>query len=137
MIEKAPNVTVQNPVHFLPRDRDVQRIQRLMLATLWPEAVRETPKILFINLVEDRDHSLLNNLVLQGRDPERPLPTIRFRYENSSRRLRSISATVDPTVQIGEPTFQPSLILFPCDAVRTRRGLPSSPSAGGSPLLFE
>src|SRR6266576_5160743 len=123
MIEKAPNVTVQNPVHLLPRDRDVQRIQRLMLATLWPEAVRETPKVLFINLVEDCNHSLLDNLVLQGSDPEWPLPTIRFRYENSSRRLRSISATVDPAVQIGEPTFQPGLILFPCHAIHPRSGL--------------
>jgi hypothetical protein len=61
IIEKALNVTIQNPVHLLPRDRDVQRIQRLMLAMLWPEAVRENPKILFVNLVEDRDHSLLNN----------------------------------------------------------------------------
>ena len=93
-----------------------------MLATLWAEAIRETPKILFINLVEDRDHSLLNNLVLQCRDPEWPLPTIRFRYENSSRRLRSISATVDPAVQIGEPTFQPGLVLLPCDAIHPWRG---------------
>ena len=123
MIEKAPNVTVQNPVHLLPRDRDVQRIQRWMLAMLWPEAIRETPEILLINLIEDCDHGLLNNLVLQRRDPERPLPAIRFRNVYPSRWLRSISAAVDPAVQIGEPIFQSGLVLVPCDAVHSRRSL--------------
>ena len=32
-----------------------------------PEAVRETPKILLIDLIEDGDHSLLENLVLERR----------------------------------------------------------------------
>jgi hypothetical protein len=107
IIEKAPDVTVQNPVHLLPHDRDVQRIQRLMLAAPWP---------VFINLVEDTDHGLLNNLVLQSRDPERPLPTIRFWNENSSRWLPSVSVAVNLAVQIDKPTFQPGFILSPRDA---------------------
>src|SRR5882724_4438369 len=107
MIEKAPNVAVQHPVHVLPRDRDVQRIQRLMLATPWPETIRETPKIPLVNRIEDHDHSLLNNLVLQRRDSQWSLPTIRFRNVNSSRWLRLIGAAVNPAVQIGEPTLQP------------------------------
>src|ERR1035437_1776323 len=94
-----------------------------MLTAPWPEAIRETPKIPFVNLVEDCDHSLLNDFVLQRRDPERPLPTIRFRDVHSSRWLRSISATVNSAVQIGEPTFQPSLILLPRDAVHPWSGL--------------
>src|SRR5215472_11754545 len=68
-------------------------------------------------------HGLLNNLVLQRRDPERPLPAIRFRNVHPSRWLRSISAAVDPAVQIGEPIFQPGLVLVPCDAVHSRRSL--------------
>src|SRR5690242_1435568 len=119
IVEKAPDVAVQNPVHLLPRDRNVQRIQRLVLATPWPEAIREAPKILLVNLIEDGDHGLLNNLVLQCRDPERPLSAIRFRNVHPSRRLRSISAAVDPAVQIGKPPFQPSLILLPRDAVHS------------------
>ena len=87
MIEKAPNVTVQNPVHLLPRDRDVQRIQCLMLTAPWPEAIRETPKILLINLIEDCDHGLLDNLVLQRRNPfppGRPLEQRRSSGGNAS-----------------------------------------------------
>src|SRR6476659_8786917 len=95
IIEEAPNVTVQNPVHLLPRDPDEQRIQRLLLTASWPEPIRVAPKILLINLVEDCDHGLLNNLVLQSRDPQGPSSTIRFRDEDSSRWLRSISAAVN------------------------------------------
>ena len=100
MIEKSPNVRVQHPVHLLPRDPDRQRIQRLMLAAPRPETIRESQKVLFVNLVEDGDHGLLNNLVLQRRDPQRPLPPVGFRYVHSPRWLRSICAAVDPAVQI-------------------------------------
>src|ERR1043166_9182857 len=122
-IQKAPDIAVQNPVHLLPRDRDVQCVQRLMLAAPRSEPIRETPKVLLVNLIEDGDHGLLNNLVLQRRDPEWPWPAVRFRNVHSSRWLRSISATVNPAVQIGEPTFQPGLILLPSDAVHSWCGL--------------
>src|SRR6516225_8006281 len=88
-----------------------------MLAAPWSETIRETPKVLLVYLIEDCDHSLLNNLVLQSRDPERPLPTARFRNVHSPRWLRSISAPVDPAVQISELTLQPGLILQPRDSV--------------------
>src|ERR1700745_4105654 len=91
-----------------------------MLIAPWSEAIREAPKILLVNLVEDRDYGLLNNLVLQRGDPERPLPPIRFRNVHSSRWLRSISAAVNPAVQIDKPTFQTGLILFPRDTVHPR-----------------
>ena len=123
VIEKAPNVTVQNPVHLLPRGRDVQRIQRLMLTASWSKTILEPPKIFLVNLIQDCDHGLLNNLVLQRRDPERPLPTIRFRNVHPSRWLRSISAAVNPAVQIGKPTFQPSFVLLPGDTVHPGGGL--------------
>lgn len=120
MIEKAPDVTVQHPVHLLPRNRYVQRVQRLMLAAPRPKAIRESPKILLVNLIKDGDHDLLNNLVLQRRNPERPLPAIRFRNVHPSRWLRSISAAVDPAVQIGEPTFQP--VSYSCQVTRSTPG---------------
>jgi hypothetical protein len=73
MIQKSANVTVQHPIHLLPCDCDVQRIQRLMLASSWSETIRIAPKILLVYLIEDRDHGLLNDLVLQCRDDQREL----------------------------------------------------------------
>ena len=72
-----------------------------MRAAPWSEPVGESQKVLFIDLVEDRHHGLLNNLVLQRRDPQRPLPPVGFRNVDSPRRLCPVCAPVDPAVQIG------------------------------------
>src|ERR1035437_4091128 len=93
-----------------------------MLAASWPEAIRETPKVLLIDTIEDRDHGLLNNLVLQRRNPQRTFTPVRFRYVDSSRWQRSICAAVYPAVQIGKPIFQRDFILRPCDAIHPRSG---------------
>src|ERR1700757_3479308 len=43
------------------------------------KTIREPEKVLFINLCENRYHSLLHDLVFQCRDSQWPLPAIRFR----------------------------------------------------------
>jgi hypothetical protein len=68
-IEKAPNVGVKNPIHFLPHDSNPERIQRIMLASPGSEAIREPQKVLFVNLIQDCHHCVLDNLVLQRSDP--------------------------------------------------------------------
>src|ERR1700720_4078252 len=83
VIEKALYVQIENPVHSLPLDRHIQRIQRHMLPAPRSEPVGEPPKILFVYLVEDRHHSLLDDLVLQRRDSQWPLLAIAFRYPAS------------------------------------------------------
>src|ERR1700693_49941 len=40
-IEKAPDVSVKNPIHFPPHDSYPKRIQRIMLASPRSESIRE------------------------------------------------------------------------------------------------
>src|SRR5262249_12375556 len=122
VVEEAADVCIQHKAHLLPRDRDVQRVQRLMLAASWPEAIGESPKVLFINLIEDRDHGMLDDFVLQRCDSQWPLPAIGLRNNHSPGWLRSVSAAVNPTVKINKPTLQPGFILVPGDAVHPRGG---------------
>jgi hypothetical protein len=68
-IEKTPNVGVKNPIHFLPHDSHPKRIQRIVLASPRSETIREPQKVLFVNLIEDRHHCVLDDLVLQRSDP--------------------------------------------------------------------
>ena len=77
-IEKAPNVSIENPVHFLPGDSHPERIQRIVRASPRSEPIREPKKILFVNLIEDRHHCMLDDLVLQRSDPQRTLSSIRL-----------------------------------------------------------
>src|SRR5438876_1820029 len=86
VIEKAPDVSVQNVVHLLLQERVRQRIQRVMLAAPRTETIREAQKVFLVNLIEEGDHGLLDDLVFQGRNPQWTLPSIFFLYVHSSRR---------------------------------------------------
>src|SRR5579872_294743 len=88
-----------------------------------PETVREAFEVGLVNLVEDRHHSLLDELVLQCCDAQGALPPIGLRYVDSSRRSCPIRSTMDSTVQIIESIFQSGFILLPPHAIHSRRGL--------------
>jgi len=68
-IEKAPNVGVKNPIHFPPHDSYPERIQRIVLASSRSESIGEPQKVLFVNLIEDRHHRVLDDFVFQRSDP--------------------------------------------------------------------
>src|SRR6516162_3382809 len=100
IIEKAADICVQNVVHLLLQKRVRQRIQRIMLTAPRAKAVREAEKVLFVNLVEDGGHGVLDDFVLKTRDSQRTLPSIFFLYVHSSRRQRSVRSAMDPAMKI-------------------------------------
>src|SRR5258705_544423 len=73
-IEKAFDVQIEHPVHFLRQQSRVQRVQRLMLATPWSEPVRKIEKVRFVDSIQHLDRRALDDFVFQRRDPERSLP---------------------------------------------------------------
>ncbi len=123
IVEKCPDVQIEHPVHLLAHNPDIQRIQRIMLAAPRPEPIGEAQKVLFPYLVENRPHRVLDDLVLQRRDPQWSLPPIGFRDPDSPRRLRSIRPAMDSTVQVRQPDLQIRSIFFPGHAVHSRRRL--------------
>src|SRR5258706_6590020 len=98
--------------------------QRLMLATLRSRAIRKAPKIQLVNLIEDGDHSVLNDLVLQRRDAQRSFPAVGFRNIHSPRWQRPIGASVNPAVKILEAIFLPGLVLLPRHTIYSWGSLP-------------
>src|SRR5437763_15587950 len=48
-IEKTFNVKIEHPVHSSRQQSRVERIQRLMLASPWPEPVRKAEKLRFVD----------------------------------------------------------------------------------------
>src|SRR5271154_3707359 len=83
VVEKALQVQIENPVHFLPPNRYIQRVERPMLAASRTKLVRKSPKVFLINLIEDRYHSALDNLVFQRRDSQRTHFAVGLRNEDS------------------------------------------------------
>src|SRR5215469_10595135 len=70
IIEKAFNICVEYEIHLLLQERIRQCIQRLMLATSWAKSIRKAEKIFLVDLIEDRNHGLLDCLVLHSRNPQ-------------------------------------------------------------------
>src|ERR1700693_1349432 len=113
MIKESTNVRIEYPVHSLPFDAHVQRIKCLMRTASRAKPIRKAPKVHLVYLVENGDHRLLDNLVLQRRDAQRPWPAIGLRYVHSSRGLGPIRSTVNSVMEFGEPIPQNLLILLP------------------------
>ena len=86
--KNAGDVGVQYAVHLGAGDPDHQRIQRIVLAAPGPEPVREPEEVFLVDRVQHRDRGPLDDLVLQGGDRQRPLPSVRLRYVPSAGRQR-------------------------------------------------
>src|ERR1039458_5778728 len=78
-IEKAFDVQIKHPVHFPRQQSRIESIQRLMLAAPWPEPIRKTEKVRFVDSVQHLDRRALDDFVFQRRDSERSLPEFQER----------------------------------------------------------
>ena len=84
-----------------------------MLAAPWAEPVRESQEVFLVDLVENRDHCLLDDLVLQGRDSQWTSPSIGFGYVGSLGGLSPIGSAMDPILEITQPLLQSLFVLLP------------------------
>src|ERR1019366_7495759 len=69
-IEKALDVQIEHPVHFLRQQPRVQSIQRLMLASPWSEPIRKSEKVGFVDGIRHLDRRTLDDFVFQRRNSE-------------------------------------------------------------------
>ncbi len=115
-VEEAADVGVEHPGHALTHDRGVQRIESHVRAPPRPEAVGEAQEVDLVDAVEHRHHGLLDDLVLQGRDAQRPHPPVGLRDEGPPGRLGPVGAQVDPPMEVGESCLEVGLVLLPGQA---------------------
>src|SRR5438876_7408847 len=121
-VEKAFDVQIKHPVHFSRQQSRVQRVQRLMLASPWPEPVRKSKKVGFVDSVQHLDRRTLDDFVFQRRYSERSLPPVGLRDIHSTHRLRSVRSSLQPFGEILEVSLQLLAIVPPRLPVHARRG---------------
>src|SRR6266699_1241880 len=121
-VEKAFDVQIKHPVHFSRQQSRVQRVQRLMLASPWPEPVRKSKKVGFIDSVQHLDRRTLDDFVFQRRYSERSLPPVGLRDIHSTHRLGSVRSAFQPFGEILEVSLQLLAIVPPRLPVHARRG---------------
>src|SRR5882724_8540727 len=121
-VEKAFDVQIKHPVHFSRQQSRVQRVQRLMLASPWPEPVRKSKKVGFVDSVQHLDRRTLDDFVFQRRDPERSLPPVGLRDKYPTHRLCSVRSSLQPFGKILEIPLQFLAVMPPRLPVHARRG---------------
>src|SRR5215472_6399941 len=95
LIEKAPDVNLEYPVHLCAADPDDQRVQRIMLASSRSEAIRKYEEVGLVDRVQHCDRRPLYEFIFQGGDCDWALSSIRLRNVVSPARHRPIRPAVD------------------------------------------
>src|SRR5438094_4438013 len=121
-IEKTFDVKIEHPVHFFRQQSRVQCIQRLMLASPWPEPVGEAEQIRFVYGVQHLDRCTLGDFVFQRCDSERSLPAVGLRYLHPKHRLRSVRPSLQPFGKVLKIPLQFLAVVPPRLSVHARRG---------------
>ena len=121
LVEKGLNVAIEHPIDPPLPDPERERIQRLMLVALRSETVAEAQERRLIDRRQDCHHRSLDDLVLYGRDAERPLSAIRLRYILPARRQRSIRSCVDASMQVQEVCLKVLCVFAPRHLIDTWR----------------
>src|SRR6516164_8734197 len=75
LVKEGPDIGVQYPAHLLAVDPNTERIHRIMRAAPRPEPVREPEEVFLVDRVQQRGHRPLDDLVLDGGNRNRALPT--------------------------------------------------------------
>src|SRR3954447_4885574 len=91
-----------------------------MLASPWPEPVREPEEILLVDRAQHCCRGSLDDLVFQRRDRERALAAVFLRDVTPSGWLRPVRSASDPCVQLLNPAIEVLFIGLPCHAVHAR-----------------
>jgi hypothetical protein len=119
-VEETADIKIEHPVHISGRQGYRPRVQRPVLRTPRTEPGGEAKEVFLIDGIQYLDHRTLDDFVLQGRDAQRPLPTIRFGYVHPSRGLSSVRPGLQPLIQAFDPHFLVFMEVLPDFAVHSR-----------------
>src|SRR5258708_12169850 len=121
-IEEAAYVQIEHPVHLLRQHSRVQRIQRVMLASLRTEPVRKAKEVRFVDSVQHLDRRALNDLVLQRSASERPPPPVALADVHPTYRHGPVHSLLQPMGEVLEVILKYLAVVPPRLAVHAGRG---------------
>ena len=90
-----------------------------MLAAPRPEPIRQSEEVLFVDRIQHHHDRTLDNLVLQRRNRQRALASIRLRDEPPPRWLRPVRPPMDPLVQVPDLAVEVCLVVLPRQSIRS------------------
>ena len=101
-----------------------------MGAASGPEAVRAVQKVLLVDRLQHLAHGVLDQLVLERRDANRPRLPLRFGDVDTSDRLMAVPLRLQPPVQVLEVRLQALPVLLLGDPIHPHRRVPTLAAIG-------
>ena len=95
-----------------------------MLSSTWAKAITEPEECFLIDLIQDSDHSALDDFIFQGAYPEGTLTTASFGDISPVHWLCPIGPLMHPGMQVLKPWLQVLPILLPRHPVHAWGGIP-------------
>src|SRR5437867_4204939 len=92
-----------------------------MLASPWPEPIRESEKIRFVDSVQHFDRRALDDFVFQCGNSERPLPPVSLGDVHPAHRFRSVPSSLQPMGEILEIVLEGLAVVPPRLSINTGR----------------
>src|SRR5512132_1523706 len=125
-VEERPDVRIEHPVHLLLADGYRERIQGIVRRPAGPEAVRKSEEHALIDGLRYPPHRVLDDLVFQGGDAERPR-AIALRDVHSADRQRMVAPAMNAVLEVEQIGVQLLALLFPRHPIHAwRRLLPEA-----------
>jgi hypothetical protein len=121
VVKEPLNIGIQNIAHFLRLEAYIQRIQAVMLASLWPISIRESKKIFFIDRAQNSGRSTLNDFVFQYRQTQSSLLPISLWYVRSLYWFCLVGASLKPKRKISQIIFKIFSIVPPRHTIDSSR----------------
>lgn len=112
VIEKSSDVSIQDPVHLLGVDADVQGVETVVLPSARSVSIRKSKEVSFIDCIQNLCRGSLNDFILQHRYPQGALFAVGFCNEHSSHWLCLVPASLQSLAQRLKIFFK---ILFVAD----------------------
>ena len=101
----------------------MQSVQRIVLATPRPEPIGKPDEVLLVDRLQNCRDRLLDDLVLETQNCERPLRSVRLWDVCPSGRAGAVAALVNAIVQVRQFSFEVFSVGLPRHAVDARRGV--------------
>src|SRR5580692_6729922 len=135
-IKEAAYVQIEHPVHLLRQQSRVQRIQRVMLASLGTEPVRKSEEDRFVDSVQHLDRRALNDLILQRGYSERSQPPVGLGDVHPTHRHSPVCSLHQPMGEVLEIDLKVLAVVPPRLAVHARRGFSLQAEIGCAQRLW-
>ena len=142
LVEKAPqmsrhqvvegplDVRFQDPASLHLRESLPEHLQRLVRRSPGAKPPRAVQEVLLVDRFQHHRDRPLQNLVLKGRYPDRPLSAVAFRHVRSLHRRRPVRSGLEPLQQVRQIPFQVLAVFLGGLPVNPGRPVPAPPPVG-------